>query len=91
MEMPLSGDRGECAISPMNTIPIKRVNAVVEGRVQGVGFRYFTRDRALRHGITGWVRNLPEDNVEIEAQGTGDNVDAFIMEIKKGPGSFACV
>ncbi|MGA2507424.1 MAG: acylphosphatase [Chitinispirillaceae bacterium] len=69
----------------MNTTPIKRINAVVEGRVQGVGFRYFTRDRALRHGITGWVRNLPGHNVELEAQGTGDNVDAFIAEIRKGP------
>jgi len=64
---------------------IKRVGAVVEGRVQGVGFRYFTRDRAQHHGLTGWVRNLPDGNVEFEAQGTGNNVDAFVAEIGKGP------
>jgi acylphosphatase len=69
----------------MNTTPIKRISAVVEGRVQGVGFRYFTRDRASRHGLTGWVRNSPDHNVELEAQGTGDDVDAFIAEIRKGP------
>ena len=69
----------------MNTSPIKRVSAVVEGRVQGVGFRYFTRDRAQYHGLTGWVRNLPDGNVEFEAQGTGENVNAFVAEIKKGP------
>jgi acylphosphatase len=37
---------------------------VVSGRVQGVGFRYFTQDTALREGVTGWVRNLPEGDAE---------------------------
>ena len=50
-----------------------------------MGFRYFTRDRALRHGLTGWVRNLPDGNVEFEAQGTGETVAAFIEELKNGP------
>jgi len=65
---------------------MKRIGAVVEGRVQGVGFRYFTRDRARHHGLTGWVRNLPDGNVEFEAQGVCKNVDAFVAEIRKGPG-----
>ena len=68
----------------MNT-PLKRIAAVVEGRVQGVGFRYFTRSRAQHYNLTGWVRNLPDGNVEFEAQGPGDRVDAFLEEIKKGP------
>ncbi|HEY9467214.1 MAG TPA: acylphosphatase, partial [Vicinamibacterales bacterium] len=37
---------------------------VVSGRVQGVGFRYFTQDTAAREGVTGWVRNLPNGSVE---------------------------
>jgi len=65
---------------------MKRIGAVVEGRVQGVGFRYFTRDRARYLGLTGWVRNLPDGNVEFEAQGVCKNVDAFVAEIGKGPG-----
>lgn len=68
----------------MNT-PVKRIAAVVEGRVQGVGFRYFTRSSARHYGCTGWVRNLPDGKVEFEAQGPGERVDAFLEEIKKGP------
>jgi len=64
----------------------KRISALVQGRVQGVGFRYFTRDRARVYGLTGWVRNLPDGNVEFEAQGAGRDVDAFVAEIRKGPG-----
>ena len=65
---------------------IKRIGAVVYGRVQGVGFRYFTRDRALTYRLSGWVRNLPDGNVEFEAQGAGRDVDAFAAEIREGPG-----
>ncbi|MBN2188206.1 MAG: acylphosphatase [Chitinispirillaceae bacterium] len=64
---------------------IKRIGAVVRGRVQGVGFRYFTRDRARAYGFTGWVRNLPDGSVEFEAQGEAENVDAFTEELKDGP------
>jgi acylphosphatase len=63
----------------------KRIQAVVKGRVQGVGFRYFTRDRARAYGLSGWVRNLPDGSVEFEAQGEAETVDAFILEIKEGP------
>jgi acylphosphatase len=64
---------------------IKRISAIVSGRVQGVGFRYFTRDRAHRYGVTGWVRNLPDGGVEFEAQGEAEKVDAFAADIRKGP------
>ena len=65
---------------------IKRIRAVVKGRVQGVGFRYFTRDRAERHGLSGSVRNLPGGDVELEAQGAAEALKAFTEEIKEGPG-----
>jgi acylphosphatase len=65
---------------------LKRVRAVVQGRVQGVGFRCFTRDRAMTYGFTGWVRNLPDGSVEFEAQGEAEHLDAFLDEIKEGPG-----
>ena len=67
-------------------IGIRRIGAVVEGRVQGVGFRYFTRDRAQHYGLTGRVKNLPDGDVEFEAQGAGRDIDAFVAEIRKGPG-----
>jgi acylphosphatase len=55
------------------------------GRVQGVGFRYFTEARASRYNIKGYVRNTYDDNVEIICQGEPDNLDKFILEVKKGP------
>jgi acylphosphatase len=46
----------------------------VHGRVQGVGFRYYTRHAASRIGITGWVRNEPDGSVTIHAEGTADQL-----------------
>ena len=46
-----------------------RRRAVVLGRVQGVGFRWYTRERATDLGLTGWVRNLPDGSVEVWFQG----------------------
>jgi acylphosphatase len=64
---------------------MKRVAAVVEGRVQGVGFRYFAQSIAARHRLSGWVRNTPDGSVELEAQGSAADVDAFIAEMREGP------
>jgi|WetSurMetagenome_2_1015567.scaffolds.fasta_scaffold195268_2 acylphosphatase len=64
---------------------IKRIGAVVRGRVQGVGFRYFTRDRAQACSLTGWVQNMPDGAVELEAQGAVKILDDFTAEIKTGP------
>ena len=45
------------------------VHLVAHGRVQGVGFRFFVREQAVPRGIKGWVKNLPDGNVEIVAEG----------------------
>lgn len=59
--------------------------AVVTGRVQGVGYRYATRDLAERLSVTGWVRNLPSGQVEVFVQGPPAAVDAMIAWLERGP------
>ncbi len=58
---------------------------VVSGRVQGVGFRYFTEDQARREGLNGHVRNLPDGRVEIVAEGDHEAVERFERAIRRGP------
>ena len=62
----------------------RTVRCTVEGRVQGVYFRAFTRDEALRLGLTGWVRNLPDGRVETVAQGPDEAVERFQAFLHKG-------
>lgn len=57
----------------------------VSGRVQGVGYRFFTERAALGHGIKGWSMNLPDGRVMLEIEGEKKDVDLFIEELKKGP------
>ncbi len=64
---------------------MKAVRAVVSGRVQGVGFRYATVDQGNLHRLTGWVRNLPSDQVEVFAQGPEKDVDQFLAWLAIGP------
>ena len=64
---------------------MKAVRAVVGGRVQGVGFRYSTVDQANRHGVTGWVRNMPSGRVEVFVQGPDVNVDRLLAWLAIGP------
>jgi len=59
---------------------------VVSGRVQGVGFRYFTQEVALREGATGWVRNLPDGRVEALVEGEAEAVTRVERAIRSGPG-----
>ncbi len=63
----------------------KRYSIVVMGRVQGVGYRFFTKETADRYGISGWVRNCFNGDVEIEAQAHRELLNQFIKELKKGP------
>ena len=58
---------------------------VISGRVQGVGFRYFARDAALREGVTGWVRNLPDGTVEARIEGEREAVTRVERALRVGP------
>ncbi len=64
---------------------MKRVRVIVDGRVQGVGFRYYVADGAKQHNIKGHVRNLPDGRVEIDAEGENENLTNFLAICKKGP------
>lgn len=59
------------------------------GRVQGVGFRYTTKNVAMGYEVTGIVRNMPDGRVELVAEGLKDELEAFQLGIREsGLGSF---
>ncbi len=61
------------------------LHLIVSGRVQGVGFRFFTQEKARLSGITGYVKNLANNDVEIYAEGEEQNIANFFQQTKKGP------
>ena len=63
--------------------PVRRL--VVQGKVQGVGFRWFVRERARRLGVAGWVRNEKDGTVHIVVGGPASLVTRFIGELQIGP------
>ena len=62
--------------------PKRRISARYEGRVQGVGFRYTTVSIAGRFRVTGFVRNMPDGDVEMVAEGTEGELTAFLAAIR---------
>lgn len=62
-----------------------RVRLVVSGRVQGVGFREFTRRTAHRLHLAGWVRNLDDGRVEVVADGERPALEALVTAVQDGP------
>jgi acylphosphatase len=62
-----------------------RLRLIIGGSVQGVGYRYYARRKALVQGVTGWVRNRDDGRVEVEVQGDRENVEAFIDRLREGP------
>jgi acylphosphatase len=59
--------------------------ALVSGRVQGVGFRFFAERAARAAGVRGWVRNLSDGRVETLAEGEESAVARYLEKIRKGP------
>jgi len=66
-------------------MPDKRVHLFIEGRVQGVFYRVFTRDTAVSLGLRGWVRNLPDGRVEVVFEGDSKAIEEALARCYKGP------
>jgi len=64
---------------------ISRLHAIVRGRVQGVGFRYFVADEARELKLCGTVRNLMDGNVEVVAEGERAVLEALLARCREGP------
>ena len=73
-------------VTPVDYTNVVRKSITVSGRVQGVGFRYFVRQEAHKLGITGWVMNLNDGTVTMEAQCTPPVLEEFMARLQKGNG-----
>jgi len=58
---------------------------IVEGQVQGVGFRWFAQLKARELGLRGWVRNLPDASVEVVASGDDRSLEEMEKALRRGP------
>ena len=65
--------------------PGERLDAIVHGRVQGVGYRIFVVREATRLGLTGWVANEPSGRVRCVAEGPRDSLEALLASLHEGP------
>lgn len=70
---------------------MKKVRVYISGRVQGVGFRYGAKQLADEIGIGGIVRNEDDGSVYVEAVGTDEQIDRFLVSLEKGPTPFSAV
>lgn len=61
-----------------------RLTAFVRGTVQGVGFRWWTRSRALEFGLVGWARNTSDGRVEVVAEGRREDCDRLLAALTSG-------
>jgi acylphosphatase len=64
-----------------------RLHALIEGGVQGVGFRYFVLEICQSNDISGWVRNRWDGSVEVTAEGTRPQLDKLLSALYRGPRS----
>jgi acylphosphatase len=64
-----------------------RLHARVTGMVQGVGFRMFVHDYAAAYGLTGWVRNTYNGDVEVTAEGSYAQLERLVEKLRMGPRS----
>ena len=71
-------------VAPVNLENAVRKAGRAEGRVQGVGFRFFVQSNAKSMGITGWVKNMSDGSVTMELQGEAETVERLMAKIRKG-------
>lgn len=64
-------------------LPAERCQVQFHGRVQGVGFRFTTREIAARYAVTGFVRNQPDGSVLLVAEGKPDELDQFVKDLEQ--------
>jgi len=67
----------------------ERLDATVHGQVQGVGFRWFVKRRAVGLGLQGWVANLPGGSVRVVAEGPPAALDELAELLRRGPAGAA--
>ena len=67
----------------MSVKELQQREIIFSGRVQGVGFRYTTRSLAAGFQITGFVRNLPHGGVQLVMEGAAEEMDRFLVELRK--------
>jgi acylphosphatase len=61
------------------------VHLIIKGKVQGVFYRATARDEAEKLGLTGWIKNTSEGNVEVVVNGSQEHIDRYIAWCWKGP------
>jgi len=71
----------------MSEIKTQRLHATIEGRVQGVGFRYFVITLAAQKALSGWVGNRLDGSVEVVAEGTQEALNSLLKALHQGPRS----
>ncbi|MER3555115.1 MAG: acylphosphatase [Meiothermus sp.] len=64
---------------------MERITALISGNVQGVGYRYFTRARALELNLVGYAENLSDGRVEVVAEGERTDLEHLIHHLRQGP------
>lgn len=69
----------------MNSDQTICLRSLISGRVQGVGYRYSTREKAMALGLAGWVRNLPDGRVEAVVEGDRTQVIRLVEWLQSGP------
>lgn len=72
-------------VSPPSQPPSCAIHLLISGTVQGVAYRYHTRQQAQALGVTGWVRNLPDRRVEAWIEGEKTPVEALVQWCHQGP------
>ena len=69
----------------MNAADLTRLHAIIDGQVQGVGFRYFVQKEADSAGVNGWVSNRLDGQVEVVAEGTRQMLEDLAERLRGGP------